>query len=628
MLMNRSLRHFIATLIVLMSADFALALRRCMVTLMVLLSASSALAQNLIFANAADRGDARASLLNPAIAIMQDPLFTLGSKALHYGVLAGGLDLRNTYFSLTSSNHSLAGFDHFGYGVQGQVLQTPLYNAVAMNAVLGKKFFENFAAAVNVGFINRAFDRGQFLLEQEDDPALSRLSKWIFPDVGVGVVAVPHRYVTVAFNVAHLTRPNVSMSNAKVRLSRAFNLGAAIGMGYFRALIGVSHEDHVTLPQVGFESFRPDLGFLKVAFGRETAMLEGAVYVMQGVNLSYRYNHPMNELRLASSGSHEIGLSFNFRKNRTPYEPEWLKAEYARPVLGTINPATAFVARSVFDTLKMVDKFIYRKIDPSFTPKELASLPVNILFSADSLEPVLPQIGAQHLMSGIEAATSNAAKKFALPADSAGIVQAMKKDHTQKYLEFLRNLAKGMTEPKFRTRIIAPADEKRLYLLLKYMSLYGALNNRPEIAMRDSAQKAPPDRLAGRKIPEFVFHRELSAPADTFKFTLNLTDLRRGPMTWAFIIEDGDGKELLRYAGEKQIPRRYVWNWRASNGELVMPGAYYYYLRWKSSDGQTYTSPRRSLIVSRENRRIAIEIMRRKDLTAAPRATATIIVND
>jgi hypothetical protein len=497
-----------------------------------------------------------------------------------------------------------------------------------MNAVLGKKLFENFAAAVNVGFINRAFDRGRFLLEQEDDPALSHLSKWIFPDLGVGFAAVPHRYVTVAFNVAHLTRPNVSMSSAeKVRLPRGFNLGAAIGMGYFRALIGVSHEDHVTLPQIGFESFRPDLGFLKVAFGREAATLEGSVYVMQGVSLSYRYNYPMNDLRLASSGSHEVGVSFNFRKNRTPYEPEWLKAEYARREPPAINPATAFVARSVFDTLKMVDKFIYRKIDPTFTPKELANLPVNILFSADSLEPQLPQIGALHLISGIEAATSHAAKKFDIPADSAGIVQAMRKDHTQTYLEFLRNLAQGMKEPKFRTRIVAPADEKRLYLLLKYMSLYGVLNNRLEIALRDSMQKAAADRLAGRKIPEFVFHRELSAPVDTFKFALNLADLRRGPVAWTFIIEDGDGKELHRYAGEKQIPRRYAWNWRAQNGELLMPGTYYYYLRWKSSDGQTYTSPRRALIISRENRRIAIEIMRRKDLQTEPRATTTIMVN-
>lgn len=156
MTMNRMLRHFIALLAVLLGC--------CPVA-----------AQNLIFANVADRGDARASLLNPAVAMMQDPLFTLGSKALHYGVVAGGLDLRNSYFTLSTSNRSIGQFDHFGYGLQGQVLQTPLYNAVAMHAILGKKLHENFAAGVNVGFINRAFDRGQFVLEAEDDPALARL---------------------------------------------------------------------------------------------------------------------------------------------------------------------------------------------------------------------------------------------------------------------------------------------------------------------------------------------------------------------------------------------------------------------------------------------------------------------
>jgi hypothetical protein len=546
---------------------------------------------------------------------------------MHYGVLSGGLDLRNSYFSLTTSNRSLGKFDHFGYGVQAQVLQSPLYNTVAVNAVFGKMLHENIAAGFNLGFINRAFDRSRFDLEPggEADPAFNNLSKWIFPDIGFGVAAVPHRYVTVAFNVSHLTRPNVSMSGEKVSLPRSFSLGAAVGMGYFRALIGVARDENETLPSIGFESFRPDLGFIKVAFGREAATLEGSVYVMQGVSFSYRYNHPMNDLRLASSGSHEAGLTFNFRKNRTPYEPEWLKAEYARREPPAINPATAFVVRSIFDTLKMVDKFIYRKIDPSFTAKELASLPANILFSADSLEPALPQIGAKHLISGIEAA--DAARKFNIPSDSAGIVRAMQKDHSQNYLEFLRNLALQMKEPTFRTRIIAPADEKRVYLLLRYMSLFGELNDRLEIAMRDSLQNLSDDRLAGRKVPEFVFHRTLSAPVDTFKFSLNLTDLRRGPVEWAFIVEDADGKELLKYAGDKQIPRRYVWNWRFQDGELPLPGTYYYYIRWQSSDGQKYTSPRQPLIVSRENRRIAIEIMRRKDLSAEPRATATIIVN-
>jgi hypothetical protein len=606
--MAKTSRHYIAILIVLAGARLVVA-------------------QNLIIANAADRGDTRASLLNPAVAIMQDPLFTLGSQALHYGVLSGGFDLRNSYFSLTTSNRSFWGFDHFGYGLQSQVLQTPLYNTVTLNALAGKKLHENFAAGINIGFINRAFDRSQFEFEDQNDPAFNRLSKWIFPDVGVGFVAVPHHNVTVAFSASHLTRPNVAMSGEKVPMPRAFSLGAIFGMGYFRALIGVSRDDGKTLPSLGFESFRPDLGFLKIAFGREAATFEGSVHVMQGVSFSYRYNYPMNELRLASSGSHEAGISFNFRKNRTPYEPEWLKAEYARREPPAINPATAFVVRSAFDTLKIVDKFIYRKIDPSFTPKELATLPVNILFSADSLEPALPQIGAKHLMRGIEAAVSDAARKFDIPSDSVGIVRAMQKDHTANYLDFLRDLAKGMQDPKFHTRIVAPAEEKRVYLLLKYLSLYGALNDRLEIARRDSTPKSEQDRLAGRKIPQFVFHRELNVAADTFKFALNLNDLRRGPVKWEFIIEDADGNELLNYAGEKQIPRRYAWNWCCKDGQLPLPGTYYYYLRWQASDGQKYTSPRKPLVVSRENRRIAIEIMRRKDLRAQPRATATIIVN-
>jgi hypothetical protein len=352
---------------------------------------NSAAAQNLITANPADRADARAALLNPAVTTFQDAFFTLGSKILYSGVSDGVFDLRNSYFSVTTSNRSVGKFDGLSYGLQGQVLQTSLQNTVSMSAVLGKRVHERVAVGINLGFMNQAYDRGKFLLEVEDDPALNQLSKWVFPELSFGVIAVPHRSVTLAFSVWHLTQPDIAVDNSPVRLPRGYSAGAAVGLGYFRALIGVTQDHRQTLPTVAFESFRPEIGALKIGFGREVAMLEGMVYVMHGVSLSYRYNYPVNELRQASSGSHELNLVFNFKKHRSLYEAEWLEPEITRrPV---INPATAFVVESVFDTLLVVDKYISRKVDSTITANELADLPEDLFFSGDSLEPNLPKMG-------------------------------------------------------------------------------------------------------------------------------------------------------------------------------------------------------------------------------------------
>ncbi|MDZ7343506.1 MAG: hypothetical protein ONA90_03220, partial [candidate division KSB1 bacterium] len=44
-----------------------------------------AAAQSLLISNPADMGDARANLVNPAVLPWQDPLFSLGTKLLHFG---------------------------------------------------------------------------------------------------------------------------------------------------------------------------------------------------------------------------------------------------------------------------------------------------------------------------------------------------------------------------------------------------------------------------------------------------------------------------------------------------------------------------------------------------------------
>jgi len=587
----------------------------------ILLGSTRASAQNLINTNAADLGDARANLINPAIVPLQDALFTMGSKVLYWGLSDNGLDLRNSYFSLTTSNRSIGGLDHFGYGLQGQVLQTPLYNAVSMNAVLAKRVHERLSLGVNIGFMNRGFDRSGFLLEDENDPAFASLSKWVFPDVGVGLVATPNRHLTVGFSVNHLTRPNIALQDsAQVSLPRSFSLGASVGMGFFRAIFGVTKDHEDVLPSVAFESFRQGVGLLKVGYGREAATLEAQLQVMSGVSFNYRYSYPVNNLRLATSGSHELSFVFNFKKHSTIYVAEWLEPDITRPPV--INPNTAFVVESVFDSLLIVDRHITRQVDSTITQEELAALPRYILVKGDSLEPDLPSIGAARLSSYMEMANGNSDGLL----DSTAIYRRLKRDHTERYLKFLKILARRLDQDTTMTaRIVVPADVKRVRLLLDYLALHGKITDRLKIAVRDSS--AERDKFGGQRLPEKVNYTLLSVEADTFKFDLNVPELRYGPVSYEFRIADADNNVLHKLVGDRQIRPYYVWNWRLDNGELIPPGVYYYYIQWQAEDGTQYTSPKQNLVIGKEENYIDIRISKSKFYDGKPGGRVLFYVN-
>lgn len=568
-------------------------------------------AQDMIRANAGDRADARANQVNPAAIAAQAPLFTLGSNILHTGISTGALDLRNSYFSLTASRRKLGGLEDVGYGLTGQILQTTLYSTVLMSASIAKLYQERFAIGASLGVLNSSFNRGELRVEDDTDPSLQNLSKWVFPDVGIGGLAVVNRYLTLGIGLSHLTEPNVSLDGGKVALPRSYYVGAAVGLGYFRGLFSLDFIDGEALPTIAIESFRPGLGFLRAGYGREAASVEAQVHVMQGVNFSYRYNLPINEIRLASNGSHEIGLVFNFRKTSSIYNPEWLEPDISRPPV--INPNTAFIVESVYDTLVILDRHITRMVDSTITQEMLAQLPRDLLISGDSLglEPKLPSIGAARLRQNLSGAVRP-------KPDSTRTVIRMEKDHSKRYLEYMRDLMEGLKEdPKLTARIVAPFDAKRLDLLLDYLSLYGEITDRLQIAIQEpDSTLADSTRFGGKlgpqSLPRNVDVTELSAIADTFKFDLNLPELRYGPVSWTFFIADGENRVLKSINGKEQVLRRYVWDWTLEDGQLISPGKYYYFVKWQAEDGTVYTSPKKMLVISKADKLVQIQISLRR----------------
>ncbi len=609
-------------------------------------------AQYLITANPADRGDPRASFSNAAVVAEQDRLLSVGSRALFFGATGNGLDLTHSYFTFTNSHHTLAGVDEIGFGVQGQVLHTPMFNAVAINALLAKQWSDKFSVGMNLGFANRAFDTGSFILEALDDPLVQSPSKLIFPDLGVGLLAIPARNVAVGIGINHLTQPSYAFSDTvqDANLPRSVSAGVAFGFGNsltsFRALMSVAYEEREVMPLFAVEGFRENLGSFMTGLGRETAFVDAKLRLLEGVALNLRYSYPLNELSTASSGSPEFGLIFNLDKNLSLYAMEWTEPRI--PPKPAISLAHAFLVESAYDTLFITEKYVKRTFAPEIEPKHLADLPRAIFFAAeaDSVLPLLPEriflseeelakkpkIGAATLLRKIEEA-DRASGKYTVPSDSAGIIDVMKKNHTPAYMAAFRDFAQRImhSNAQVKGNFVTPPDAKRAHLLLRFLSLYTNLSDSIKVTVEvdSSIENNRRYTVGPNAISPTDYHIALrtydkakapgrgllvNTPVDTFRFSLNMIETERwGPVQGVFIMKNADGQIVLEdstivgnSSSHNQILRRKVWDWKMKDGSYPPKGTYYYYIVWQSADGKIYRSPESKLHVERQ--RIGSEI--------------------
>lgn len=598
-------------------------------------------AQDLIFVNPADRGDSRTSLFNPAVAAQQDRLFSLGSRALYVGDVSNGMDLTHSYFNLTLSRRTLLGLGGFAYGVQGQILHMPEYMVMATNGLFAKQLSDKIALGVNLGITFRGFDFTALKATHPDDPEFGDLAKAV-PELGFGVIAVPSRFLTLGFSMNHLTHSNLSFGKTDVvALPRAINAGMAVGYGNFRALFSLAYNERDFLPRFAVESFRERLGYMRVSLGREMAMLDTKLNVMEGIALNFRYNYPLNELALATSGSPELGLEFNFDKNTSLYAMEWMETEVPRRP--SISLAHAFLAESVYDTLFITKKIIRRTIDPSLH-EQLKDLPRAIFFAADqdSVLPLAPdkiflseeelqkrpKIGARTLLHKIEAAEQLPGSKLYVPRDSLSILKEMTKtNHKQEYLDAFRTLAERIkVAPKVQGNFVTPRDAKRAHLLLRFLNLYTPLTDDIKVTVADSVNSLrlsqETEKLGSLKVApldSFVALRAYSkargrvmvnAPVDTFRLSLNMTETKRwGPVSGELIVKNEQDKIVFRATDivtrsknddASQIRQSLDWDWKLEDQSYLPTGTYFYYIEWLSADGKRYRSPENRIRVERK----------------------------
>ncbi len=610
-------------------------------------------AQSLVTPNPADLLDARLSLINPAAAAMQDPLFTAGLQALHTGVGDNAFDFRNNFFGLTATDRSILGWKNFALGLQAQVLTTPVMNDLAFNALLSRKITDQFSAGISLGPLNRSFSNFDSEGLDPNDPLLRNTSQWAPFSLNAGILYKANRYLKLGAVANRLNNPNLAFQEGGVaRVSRYLGVGAIVGFNSFTAGLGFAHESHKLSSQVFLQYFHLERGYAKVGYSTENLALEGQLHVTSGVSFNYRYNYPLNDLNIASSGSHELGLIFNFRKRPLPYEPEWLKP--AVPLPDPIAMVDLFEVSATRDEVTITDTHITREVDADVSARERADLPRGIFYSATSVKPEpLGRIfladstaaNGQHAepaVSMLEKLTAeNRAAGRVVPKVSVPIIKEMEKSHTKAYMVAFTKLAEQLHDSTFRATIIVPPEAHRAELILRYMMLTNPALNNLFVIRADSAKARQQNYLGADEVKEKDFERKLNVPGTMFNFTLKDVDqpLRWGPMSGKFVIEDATGKvwydSTVAHRKSKNVPPQILelllWDWTVNTGDPQDPylqaGHYYYYVVWKSADGSTYRSPKRRIAIDRRPERVHQKLRKKLAEKVSPDTEATIRLN-
>ncbi|MDZ7344364.1 MAG: hypothetical protein ONA90_07600, partial [candidate division KSB1 bacterium] len=551
---------------------------------------------------------------NPSIASYQPSMLQVGMRFFHLGFIDGeAARFRLNYVSLILPRWLPA---ELAFAAHAQSISMPIYSQSYVSAAVSRRFHKMVAVGLKAGLLSKSYDPSEFNLDDLDDPLFRDQPRLTRVDLGGGITIWPSPFVSVALGRDHLNRPNVALGEPAFQLQPENHIAVAFHFGNLRTAF-VTQNREQGLYVGGFaEVSDPELGFARLGVDELAVQLEGRIRVRGPLNLNYAFNYPTGDLRGETSGSHEFALVFEFdRLTRLPRleKPPVFRYDFQASSPPEPSPPRAHVRADV-ETLEIINQRLQRTIAPDVPRHALAAIPSYDLGVLDSslTAPKLPL--------------------YLSPIISADTSAALRGSYSTQYWHSLRQLAATMNQvPVSEAAIIASpfarprAVSLRNYLLQNTPLGLGKIQvGEPRFASRmDSLLFYRPE---GNRIIMPTEERLVLNPSAAI-FHIATANFSSPPLRWQLIVEREGGTAIWKMEGRARMPNQLVWNWRDSNGELIAPGYYHYYVSWQAADGTTHTSPVRKFYVKKLQRTINIHVARKFDGLQQPADEVKMILN-
>ena len=90
----------------------------------------------------------------------------------------------------------------------------------------------------------------------------------------------------------------------------------------------------------------------------------------------------------------------------------------------------------------------------------------------------------------------------------------------------------------------------------------------------------------------------------------NITSIKIGKYNspWELVIADHSGNVVKSFSGKGYVPPAISWDWKDTNGNLLKPGIYYYYIQWNDRKLQVSQSARKVFYVKKTSRTVYVDL--------------------
>lgn len=562
---------------------------------------SSAHAQNMIFADPGDIKDIQSTFINPALVSYQESQVMFGSKVFHLGFLDdNSLAFKNGYFS-ASVPYIIRG--KIGLNINGQYFNSPMYSQSNFSLSASQKFFSLFSIGLRANIFTKAYNRSLFELVDEADPVFANgTTKYAF-SLGSGIFFTPLPNLHLSLAVEHLNRPNVALASSKYYQPNEISGGIRYGFTHFATSLFFRRTGSDIYPFFEIEPTVSEKWRLRLGYGMNAIRLAGQVELLQGFAFGYSYDYPVSQFHGVSFGSHQLRLTYFLEKR--PGLPD--KLELTNLELPFKMPENElwleprFEVHSSVTCLEIIEKHIFRKIEPDLTDDEILYLRNFELGELDS---------SANSIAGFFSTKSIGA--YYPKINRVG-------NFTELYQSTLDTINSLMEQdPNLKTDIITMKQSgNRAVGLQNYLTKPADINQRqvdvvlPVYKSKlDSLFKT--EKIQRSQLKEYDSLTVVNHESTTFYiFPIYIENYNQ---EWKLHIFNSQNQLVKQFHGHGDVPQMIQWDWKKDNSEFIEPELYYYSFRWINSYGQPRQSDPRIIDVRKIKRNLTVLVSKKPRL--------------
>lgn len=569
----------------------------CLLLVLATLPLSAQVGQNYFPADPANIYDWRSAMVNPSISDFQNGAVDIGFKILYLGFADNNASAFKASYVLLNVPRRLPYMLTGGF--QLQLFSTPLYQETELKFIFSRRIKRIYSVGLSLGLLGVSYNRDNFDLVDPGDPVFAKgTSRWPL-DIGLGVTMMPTERWLIGLGIRHLNSPPVSLLNNDVKLSPTINIGVSFSMGSYSFHGGTSQWDEERVPSGFVQLYDPGMGMAQAGLEKRMAWMRGYLNVRGPLSVGYGFSYPLKELAGSTSGTHEAFLIYEFDRARPapsynlPPDDNW---QYT-PGMSRIGVVPQYYTAANVEALDIFEKQLIREVEEDLDSLEISSLTaadVGLLDSTSTQEPVFP---------------------FELePAFNYDSSAANYFNYTPEYLRSLQDLQADLGGKAPEVVLIAPrTQDKRASGLGNYITKE-VEDSSKSVSINRPHYKSKEDSLRLNRaitLQELLRDDNLMVlkPAGVV-FTVFPIMQEESGLPWQLIVENEAGERVYQHSGNGSAQTEVAWDWRDSEGRIIEPGFYRYYVSWEDRWGQERHSAARILYARKLKRNIRIKVTR------------------